>query len=318
MPLETLLMYAAGATWRHRWWWVFGLMATAGGLLTNLAFRGVSWYSAGKVQISSLDFQAWLEQFANLGALIGGGTAIFLLAIVLWLASAMAEGGLIVAVAARDHEVEPGLGSALGTGAGLLGRLIGIDSLLFLPLFLLAIALLVLGFGGLAGLVVAANRPGVQAADLLLVAVVTTGAGLALMLLMLVTGAVIMIMRALAFRATAMEGLSAVDSIRRSWALLRHSAPSIIALALVLAAIRSLVGLPLRVASGLALGLGWTQFLSNAFGPGLENSGLSMVAAVSGVALAFLGWLVSGVMNAFGSASWTVSYEKWSAEMKGD
>lgn len=323
MLLEKLLSFAARATWRHRSWWILGLLATAGGLLVNLSWRGAASIAADRFSPADLDATDLLAEIARPGVLITGVGAAFLLGLIWWLAGAVAEGGLIVAAASQVDGESAGLAAAtpaeislvgaMRAGLALLGRFIAIDMLLFLPLFLLALALLAVGFGGLAGLVLVATRPAAQFADLLLVAVAATAISLPLVLLMLAVGLVITIMRALAFRAAALEETKAGDSIRRGWRLLRHAPLAVVTLALVLTALRSVAGMPLRFGSFLVAGLSWGQLILRLSNSDPGTGGPGLLIALSGVILALVSWLVSGIMNAFSSAAWTVSYHAWAA-----
>jgi hypothetical protein len=321
MPLEKLLAMAARATWRHRSWWLLGLLATIGGLLLDLSWRGLSWWAAGRFSPSEwppaeLGVQAFLPQTFEAGRMMAIVVAVFFAGLALWLVGAVAEGGLILAVAGRARGLAMRPGHLWRAGAGLLGRFIGIDTLLFLPLFFLALTLLAVGFGGLAGLVVAATRPEAQPANLLLVAGLAAAVSLPLLALMLVAWPVIMVLRALAFRAAAMEDMKARQSIGRGWRVLQHGPLAVVILTLVLAALRSLAGLPLRFVSLFVTGLGWGQMALRLTSPAPEPGGIGLLLAVIGLILALVSWLVSGIMDVLSSAAWTLSYETWAAGLE--
>jgi hypothetical protein len=287
-----------------------GLVATGGGLFSGLVLRWVAWAPRPGLALDSLDLERSLENFSSPGKLVAGVTGAFVLGLVFWLAGAVAEGGLIVAVRARTAESFT-LSRAVRAGLSLLGRFVGIDTLLFLPLFLLALALIVVGFAGLGGLVVVATRPGAQLADLLLVVGVSTVISTPIFLLMLGAAMAIMVLRALAFRAAAVEEMNSPGSIRRAWRLLRANFFSVGGLALVLWAIRSLVGTPLRMVAMLLAGFGWALTWSS-LEPGPNE--LSLLLALGSVLLALFTWLVNGLLNVYGSTSWTLAYEKWAID----
>jgi hypothetical protein len=312
MQLDKLLMRAARTTWRHRSLWALGLLATAGGLLFALFWRSMTLTRpTGGLQLDQVDPVLAMERLINPATLVGGVLLFFLAILMVWLLSAIADGALIVAVRGIEQGQPLQLSGSISAGIRLIGRFIGIDTILFLPLFLLALALMLIGMGGLGGLVFAATRPGAQMGDLLFVIGLSTLASLPIALLMLVTGVIVFVLRSLAFRAAALEGLNTGQSIRRSWHLLRNKLLSITLLALVLWALRSIVGLPLRIATLALIAAGLGQFLLAASNPAHSSGDSSLPLAIAGFMVALLSGLVAGVMHAYGSTSWTLAYEQW-------
>jgi hypothetical protein len=312
MQLDKLLLRTARITWQYRSLWVLGLLATAGGLLLSLFWRSVALSRpVSELQLDQFGSTRTLERVISPATLIGGVLLIFLAVLTFWLLSAIADGGLIVAVRAIEQGRPLRLAESISAGIGLIGRFIGIDTVLFLPLFLLALALMLVGMGGLGGLVLAATRPGAQIGDLLLVVGLSTAVSLPIVLLMLITGAIVLVLRSLAFRAAALEGLNTGQSIRRSWHLLRNKLLPITLLALVLWALRSLVGMPLRIVTLALVAADLGQFFLAASNPAQSGGEFSWLLAIAGLIVALLSGLVAGVMHAYGSASWTMAYGQW-------
>jgi hypothetical protein len=317
MPLDQLLLSAARIVWRQRFLWVLGLLATAGGLLLNGLFRVLApLRPAGGVELDSFALQETLEVLTSPATLIGGVLTSFVLLLVFWLLSAIAEGSLIVAVKRIEEERPSSLSGALRGGVGLIGRFIGIDTLLFLPLFVLTLALMLVGVGAMAGLVVAATRPAAQAADLLLVAGISSAVSIPIVLLMVLTALVVLLMRTLAFRAAALEELKAGASIWRAWHLLRRMALSVTLMALVLWALRSVIGMPLRLISLALVAASVGQFTLASTGTMALPAGSDVFLSIAGLVVALLAGLVAAIMNAFGSASWTLGYGQWADEVE--
>jgi hypothetical protein len=314
MPLDRLLIYAAKLTWRHRSWWLLGLAVTGGGAAFGLLSRGLTSYTGGRSSLTGSDLQAVLESLLRPEPLVIGLIVLFVLVLAIWLVGAIAEGGLIVAVSGHGNDEAIGLVELLQRGIGLLGRYIAIDTLLFLPLFLLALALLAVGFAGLLAMVLVATQATAQLRDLLAVVGVSTLVGVPVMLAMLFVGLVVMLLRTLAFRAVALEQLNAAESIRRAWQLLRRRSLPVVVLALVLAALRSLVGAPLRIATFILAGMGLSQFVLSLEGSGPQTD-VSLLVTVGGLVLSLVSWCVSGIMSVYGSASWTLAYERWIREL---
>jgi hypothetical protein len=313
MPLDQLLLSAARIVWRQRSLWVLGLLATAGTLSFNLFFRILTLrWRAGTVELDQFDLQEALELFTSPATLIGFVLALFLLAILFWLLNTVAEGSLIVAARGVEEGRPLTLSESLRRGLGLIGRFVGIDTLLFLPVLFLTLALMLVGFGAMVGLVLVATRPAVQAADLRLVAGLTTAVSAPILLLMLLSAIIIMVMRTLAFRAAALEGLTAGASIRRAWRLLRRKALPVTLMALVLWALRSVVGMPLRLASFALVVAGLGQFTLAASGTMELPAAIGAILSAAGLIVALLSGLLAAIMNAFASTSWTMGYGQWS------
>ena len=315
MPLDQLLLSAARIVWRQRFLWAVGVLATAGGLLFNLFFRTLTlWWAAVGVELDEFALQEALELFASPATLIGVVLALFLLTIVFWLLNAIAEGGLIVAVRGIEEGRPLTLAESLRCGLGLVGRFIGIDTLLFLPLFFLTLALMLVGFGAMAGLVLVATRPAAEAVDLLLVVGLSSAVSAPILLLMLLTAVVVMVMRTLAFRAATLEGLTAGASVKRAWRLLRGKALPVTMMALVLWALRSVVGMPFRLASLALVAAGLGQYTLAASGTMQLPAGTETILSLVGLIVALLAGLLAAIMNAYGSASWTLGYGQWTNE----
>jgi hypothetical protein len=144
------------------------------------------------------------------------------------------------------------------------------------------------------------------------VAGLTTAVSAPILLLMLLSAIIIMVMRTLAFRAAALEGLTAGASIRRAWRLLRRKALPVTLMALVLWALRSVVGMPLRLASFALVVAGLGQFTLAASGTMELPAAIGAILSAAGLIVALLSGLLAAIMNAFASTSWTMGYGQWS------
>jgi hypothetical protein len=292
MPIDQLLLSAARITWRRRFLWALGLLVASGGLLFNLILRGLSWFSADNLSLEKLTQTVDLGSVVSPWTLIAGVVVLFLLGLLSWLVSSIAEGGLIVAVRQISVDESANLGRAL-----------------------LALALLLVGFAGLGGMVVVATRTAAQAADLFLVAGLSTLVSLPILLLMLLTGVVIMVLRTLAFRAAAVQEMGARESIGQSWRVLRQNTLQVVVMAVILWAIRSLAGMPLRMITLALAGVTLTSSLLAAADQVADAGGTNWLAISASFILALLSWLVSGIMSAYGSTSWTLAYDKWTGDL---
>lgn len=316
MTLDQVLLTSAGIVWRQRILWMLGLLATVGGLLFSLTAR-VLFLGRPSIDLglNQYDPAATILESLSPAPLIAGVLAIFLALITLWLLNVVAEGALIVAVKGSQGGQPVTLAAAVRAGLGLAGRFIGIDTLLFLPLLVLTLALMMVGFVGLAALVLAATRPGAQMGDLLLIVGLWAAISVPIMLLMLVTALVTLLLRTLAFRAGALEDLTSSQSIKRSAIVLRRKALSVTMIVLILWALRSLLGMPLRFVGLALVAIQLGQYISAATDPAQTPLALETLLAVAGLLVAILSGLLAAIMNAYGSTSWTLAYGHWTNEL---
>ncbi len=303
-------------TWRlvrkHRGLWIFGLLASLGGLLANLTGR-LLFDRLPFLEMVTGGLEGWaiVEALLEPYLLFGSALALFLWGIIAWLASAIADGALITGVAQLDQGEEISLGQLFSAGYRLLGRFVAIDTILFLPLFLLLLTLMIIGAGGFAGLVVAATHPDVAVADLLLVSGIAGAVALPFFCLLIPIALGIAALRLLAFRSAALENLGPWASIRRAWGVLRAKLLPFTGLAILLWALRYLVGLPFRFLGLILLGLGVAMPVMAALDLAGPSPGSRTGLMVASLLVALVAGLVKAVLKAFVSGAWTLSYRQW-------
>jgi hypothetical protein len=288
MDYAQLLTRALRIAWRHKSLWVFGWLATAGSWLPGLSGR-------------LLFRPEWLQAFEAdptfLLALLENGTILtwatifllifFVVGLALWLLSAIAEAGLIWAAAQMEHGPGPTLGEVWRHGVGFLGRLIIVDTLIFLPLFLVVMVALLLGSGGLIGLVLAADS---GAAPSALVTYFSLGALVVVCLMSLAIPVLILtlLFRQLAFRGVVLSHLRPMPGIRQAGFLLRQHLLSIIIVLLFVWSLSAMVKtaffvpnffLPLGAMMVAQSQAGW-GWLFDAGGLLLEGAKAAVVAAL--------------------------------------
>lgn len=316
MTLDQILLTATTIIWRQPALWALGLLATLGGLLfamsTRLLFLG---RPPPAIRLDQYNHVGTILERASPAVLIGGVLVFCLAMMIFWLLNVIAEGGLIIAVKGNEEGQPVGIMAAVRAGFGLVGRFIGIDTLLFLPLLLLTLALMLVGFVGLAGLAFAATRPGAQIGDLLLVIGLSTAIGVPIMLLTVITVFLTLLLRTLAFRAGALEGLTSSESIKRAVIVLRQQTLPITLMALVLWALRSLVGMPLRFVALVLVAVQVGQYVSAAASPFQILASPEPLLAVAGLVVALLSSVLAAIMSAYGSTSWTLAYGQWTDEL---
>jgi hypothetical protein len=259
-------------------------------------------------------FEPVLDTFQNPAVVFGGAALSFLVFILVWLLATAGEAALIRSVADYDDGRPRSLRQALAGGTRLLVRFIAIDTVIFLPLFIIVLALLLLVGGSLIGGILILARPGSALNDL---ALPSTLVVLLIFLLTLLSIPVLIIsfmIRLVAFRGAALEDLPARPSLRRAWTLLRARAGQIIIVFILLYAVGYVVGMVTSLLiTPFAVG-GSLIFL----GP-LARGEPPHEGMVDGFLLAmnFI-WLISLLPNMFyrifSSAVWTLTYREWQRE----
>lgn len=305
MNYDFLFRQAGRITWRHKFLWLLGLLAMAGNIAGSLAMRRVSggnW--AAVLTPEALNrFDEWFQ----VGPLVAGLLLLFLAGIGVWLATAVAEGGLIVA-AARSQAGQPvALRQSWSAGVGLLVRFILIDTLIFLPLFFVLLALLLLPNIFLIGAVLAVAE-GLAVETLLAPTLALLMILFLLSLLAVPVTVLTLLFRQLAFRSAALRQLKTREAVAHAWQILRANWLSVLILLCIGWALRSLLGgfmLVLTLPSLLLMdgaGLlpaaslpGWLQWAGNLLFL------LAEIARAAGHAL----------LHVFISVLWTTAFLSW-------
>ena len=297
MDYGRLFTRSGHLVWRHKFLWLFGLIAGLGSVastvfrlaylpkITQLA-NGPLWAVFDSLAAAELEqFLTWL---------LSATAVLFLIATVYWLAATIAQGAIIGAVIDLEAERPSSFRLAVRQGVSYLGRFIAIDALVFFPLFLLLLLLLLLLMGGMLGFTyLSLQRGGVEAAT----AVFTLGLACLLPLLCLLfpVGLLSSVFRTLAFRDTAVYQTGARASIRHTWQVIRRQWGHVLILLALLWGIQYLPGLLLS----------------------LLTTGLGAVTAVSPALTGWLGWVVGlgtavplAILHAYIAIVWTLAYQE--------
>ncbi len=308
MNYDAVIVQAAALVWRNKMLWGLGLLATISGLATNLILRFLLRPESGSDFLQPGNFRPdvaidFLKPETVL-ALILLVTLFFLG----WFINAIAEGGLIQAITMLNVQRQLTFGQAVRRGWRLLGRFIVIDSLLFLPIFILFLALLLVSFGGLIGLVAVITQGVATTSDILAVLGITTAAATAIICLILPVGLLTALMRTVAFREAAVDDMTSGNSIRRAWRLIRLNLLSICFLGLLLVAFRYLLGTPFRLISFVLTAVSSSIWLATFIDFPVDLSVFSAFASVLGLIVAIVAGLINALVYSFVSSSWTLGY----------
>ncbi len=127
--------------WGHKYLWLFGFLASAGNHLLGVVWR-LADFERLAAPISFAQFEETLEKISQPATLVAGNAAFLAFFILIWLLNLFAEGGLIAAVKRIERSESHSFQLAIQDGARWLTMLIKVDTLVFLPLFVLTLAIL--------------------------------------------------------------------------------------------------------------------------------------------------------------------------------
>lgn len=340
MEYGRIVKRAVEITWKHKVLWIFGVAAALFGLGRGGGHRG-----AGGLQyvFSGTDLERWRRAMPMMPPGLPGAPrfglplpawqglipiALGLLAIALIVGLALLIVGLIVrytslgALVGMVNEVEEAehtsFQSGLRQGWARMLRLLAIDLLIGLGVFVVALALLVLVVAGalitigpavgLAGFVELGGLA--KAMGILWGVVVGLGFLLLFILIALALAAAVTLIREFAFRACVLEKKGVWEALSSGLALLRSHLREALLMWLVLLGIGLLVGLvlvPLALVGGVGglLGPAFLAFKLSRSWP------MAMLAAAPFLlVLVPLSILVGGVYLTFQSAVWTLTYRE--------
>ncbi len=298
---------------RQRVLWVVALLTLSLSTISNIGLRLGGRWAFSRLFINPMSLEGRLEQlFLQLGQpvpLVGGLVVLVGGVLLIWVVTTIGEAALIYAAAQAHTGHSPRFDQALRAGIRLLGPFVGIDTVVFFPLFGLLLAILLLAAAAMILGLLLGTRSGELLSllsPLLIGGVLTLGLSLFILPLTLIT----MTFRTLAFRAAALQNLGVRESIHHTWQLIRHKTSPIIAVTALLFGLGYLLGLlttivllPLSLIEGLpnlsALAAGLT--------PALFFSPLTIITTLINAGLS-LG--VQVAITVFTSTTWTITYQE--------
>jgi hypothetical protein len=308
---SALVVDAAATVLRRRQLWALGFLAWLPAILGGLG-----------LQLTLPATGRWLAELKAASAGLpetGGQLNRFILVVVLvmaaglvtWLVSLLGEASLIWAVHSTQGDRELGLGPITLEARAFMARMIAVDTILFLPLFLLALGAATVFTGTLVATVAAANTAGSLERMLAILGLGSLTAGL-LLCLMLPVAVLIGLGRWLAFRAVVMDGRGARRALRDAWLRPRGRWLDVGIVAVLTWGLRYVLTLPYRLAALIMALLTAGITLPAAF-PGGSQPGLSPLVAAAGWIVALLGAVAGSAVHAFISTIWTMAYGQWAS-----
>jgi hypothetical protein len=321
MDYGNILRRSWDVIWNHKFMLVLGFLAALG----SGASGGGGGGGGGDTgyTFDGSEFEAMPEIAENLGAIIAAASAIilglvcffFILAIVLWLVRLTAQAGMIDAAARLDAGEKVSFGEAISAGWHKLGRMVGLNLVLF-GIFIVAaivgVMVLVMGAGATAaGAAASQGDFGAVLGGL--------GAGLiglicCLMCLFLLLGIVVTVLYPFAQRAAVLEDMGVIESIGRGWQVIKDNLGEVIILILLFLLLGFVVG-----AVTLAI---FIPVAALAFAPialrffGSETIEVMDVVLASGglLCMILVGAAINAIYVAFRSTAVTLAYGEFTSK----
>ncbi len=279
-------------TWRNKAWWLLGILASCSG--GGRGGGGTRW------NISRFDERGIEGTKRALNGLLQSETFWIVLAVavlllvllsLLFLAlGVIGQGGLIAAFHKADQDSILTIGQAFQRGAEQFWRLLAVQLIIGLGMFVAALVLL------LPGIAATILSMGLALPCLLVLVCLLVPLGLALPVYLPFTQMAIVV-----------EGRGIADSLRRAWQVIRANLGPVLVMALILVlgslAVQTIVSLPLLAA-----------LLPLMTGVLLQGEAQTAGFALAG--LCVLGYLpvlivLSGIVQTYVSGAWTLAYLRW-------
>lgn len=280
-------------TWRNKAWWLLGILAScSGGGRSGGSGGNFSSYNFDQrgMQGAEQAFERLIESETFWILLAVVILAVLLLSLVFMALGVIGQGGLIAAFHKADQNAILTLGEAFQHGVERFWRLLAVQLIIGLGVFL---AFLILLLPGIAATVLSM---GLALPCLLPLICLLVPLGLALPVYLQFTQMAIVV-----------EGTGVADSLRRAWEVIRANLGPVLLMALILIlgslAVQTILALPLLAALVPLI-------------TGVVLQGDAQTAGIALAALCVLAYLpvlilLGGIVQTYVSGAWTLSYLRW-------
>lgn len=292
-------------TWNNKWLWLLGFLAALG--------SGGASYSQSNYQMGSQDIPAG-GLSPGMMAAIGGGVLLlvcvfFIVGILLWLVSLAARGGLITSVVELARGETSSFGKAFRQGWRKVVPLLLMTILLFAVMIILVIVVAVL----FAGTIVGAIAAGSSGSENMAAVLGSLGVGLLCLLCLMIPLAIVLnLIYPFAYRGIMLGDLGVMDSIRHGWKVLLDNLGNILILGLIFLLVNLVIGAIFAGIMGLlGISTGLVQML---FSGGQASTSQWVAAGLGVLATALIFAVISAVVTAWRSATFTLAYQQWTGK----
>ncbi|MCP4424163.1 MAG: hypothetical protein GY803_06705 [Chloroflexi bacterium] len=315
MDYGSLLRRSWDIVWNNKFMFVLGFLAALGGGGSNGGGGGRTNYDVGSGDFTGEGLEQFRTFWAQYGALmIGLICAAVIVSFILWLIRLTAQTGMIESVSRIEAGEKVTFGEAFSAGTAKLGRMVGVNVVMYGPFTLLG--LITFGVGAATfGTAVAAGLSGASSSD---IEALFGGMGIAgicaacLGCLLIPLLIVVTTVYPFAQRGAVLQDLGVIDSIRHGWQIVKNNVSDIILLIIlfiVLSVVFGLVAMVVLLPFALvALGPGFFSLIVNEGSFGVTEIAL---LAGGGICVGLVGAAVNSILTAFRSTAVTLAYQEF-------
>ena len=316
MDYGNLLKRSWNIVWNNKFMFVLGFLAalgsggSGGGGNSNFNFSNSGSNDLNLPPEFAANIERYWAQFA--GVVVALVCFFIILGIVFWLLSLVGQTGLISAASRIDSGETVTLGEAFGEGTAKLGKMVGLNLVLYGPFLLFG--LIVFGvFAALLGPAVAAEFSG-TGGNFDAVAGAIGGFTICfgiLACLIVPLSILVNIIYPFAQRGLILQDQGIMESIRHGWKVIRENVGDVLLLIILFLVIGVAFGI---VAAIVLIPLALLIFLPNILT--MVNSGTLEMANIifligGGICLGLLGAAINSIMIAFRSTTVTLAYHEF-------
>lgn len=323
MDFGNLFSRAWNICWNNKFLFILGFLAAlgSGSASTNSSPQFNYTFSGDELPPGwEQNMERFFEGFVAIGIplLITLSCLLVFLGIILWLVRLSSQAGLISAASRLDAGASVGFGEAFRNGIGYLGRMVGVNLLMFGPLVLVGLIAAGIGFTSFFTVVATSVGSGTSPQP----EQILGGFGLLalcfclLACILVPVYLIIAVIYPFAQRGIVLGDLGVVDSIRHGWNVVKENAGEVLLLILFFFVLGILSGI---VTALVMLPLGFL-----AFGPAVIDMITGSGPAPSDIVFIILGGVVMLLVNAvintllitYRSVTVTLAYEEFVGKEK--
>jgi len=319
MDYTNLLKRAWHIVWNNKFMFVLGFLAalgsgggSGGGGNSNFSFPSSG---SGNNNIDLPpgfveNIERYWAEFA--GVLLALVCFFVILGIVFWLLSLVGQTGLISSAARIDAGEKATLGEAFGEGTSKLGKMVGLNLILYGPFILIGL----IAFGGAAVLIGPAMFAEMSGTGGNFDAVAGALGGFfvcfgLLACILVPLGILVNIIYPFAQRGLILQGYGVMDSIRHGWKVVRENVGDVVLLIILFLVIGFVFGIAAAI---VLIPLALLIFVPNILS--MVNSGTFEVVNIlfligGGICLGVLGAVINSMMIAYRSTAVTLAYQEF-------
>ena len=320
MDYGNLLKRSWDIVWHNKFLFILGFLAAlgSGGSNGNGGANGNFNYQFGSEDVPSEMLDQVTQFWTQYGALVIGVICLgVIVSIILWLVRLVAQAGMISAVDRIEAGEKMTFSEAFSAGVGKLGRMIGVNVIMYGPFALFG---LLAGGAGLATAwtAISSAAAGASQSD---IEALFGGIGIFWVCIACVACLIVplvlfvSVIYPFAQRGAILQDLGVIDSIRHGWQVVKANAGDVVLLVVLFIVLGIVFGLatfivliPLALVS-LAPGIASMVISGGSF-----EVGNILLLAGGGICIGLVGAAVNSIMVAFRSTAVTLAYQEFTSK----